>query len=731
LSDNDEKTKNFETHVVHTGGCHDCGGRCPYTLYVENGRVTRMEPDESLRACIRGYALRQRVYSKDRLQYPLKRVGARGEGNFTAISWDEALDTIAAKLKRVKETYGNQAIMMTYLSGNIGTIHSGVPRLLGMFGGCISCWGGPSAEAYVFASRATYGTLTTGNSRDDLANSRLIIMWGWNPIETIFSTGTSYQLTRAKEVGARIIGVDPRFTRSLAVFADQWIPIKPGTDTAMLISMAYVMIKENLHDAAFLEKHTIGFKKFESYVLGDDDSIPKTPEWAEAITGVPAETIRDLAREYAKTRPAALVTGFAPGRTIFGEQFHRSAATLACMTGNVGISGGSAAGFDRVLGIATHMGRTMSVYSHTPYEQGRDIDASVFKRTLDTARRNQTRVHWTKVWDAVLKGKAGGYPSDIKLLYVATMNPLNQCCDTNKGIEALHQLESVIVHEQFMTPTAKFADIILPVNTHWARNDLTRPWYSGAYHICINKAIDDLPGTKSDYEICCELAPRLGIIGYEEKSPEETQKDMVSTEPELVRDITDFSKFKKDGLWRIPLEKPAISLKKQIEDPENNPFPTPSGKIEIYSSSLAEFDQLDIPPIPKYIEYKPEEQDKYPLQLVNFHHRVRAHSCFDNVDWLKKVEPQTVWISCQDARSRGIENGDLVNVQNNQGILRITAKVTERIMPGVVGIGQGAWYRPDEQGIDEGGCGNVLIEGRHSPGGGFVSNSTFVEVSRA
>ena len=331
-----------KTQIVYTACSHDCGGRCMLRVHVEQGRIVRIETDNGeepqLRACLRGRAYRQRVYSPDRLKYPLKRAGARGDGKFEKTSWDEALDTVAQELIRVKETYGNASILLLGGSGSQSVLQGSVAveRLLASFGGYTRTWGDASYEGPLFASMATYGTMTTGNDREDLLNSRLIIMWGWNPACTIWDTNTSLILAKAKEKGIKIVSIDPRLTESTAVFASEWLPIRPGTDAAMLIAMAYVMIRGGLQDQKFLDTYAVGFDKFQSYVMGEEDSVPKTPAWAEEITGVPASTIERLAVEYATTKPAALIPGWGPARGLMGEQFSRAAITVIAMTGNIG-----------------------------------------------------------------------------------------------------------------------------------------------------------------------------------------------------------------------------------------------------------------------------------------------------------------------------------------------------------------------------------------------------------
>ena len=720
--------------IVPTGGCYDCGGKCVLKVHVRNGVAIRIETDNGeepqLRACAKGRAMRRQVYSPDRLLYPQIRVGQRGEGRFERICWDEALDKVASELSRVKATYGPEAIVVMTLSGASGSLHNGnmtLRRLLKSYGGYTSSWGDVSGQGALFSSRATYGTLTNGNSRDDLMNSRLIILWGFNPATSIWSTNTIFHITQAKEAGARVVVVDPRFTNTAALLADEWIPIRPGTDTAMLAAMAYVMISENIHDAGFLERHTVGFEMYEDYVLGKEDGIAKTPQWAEVKTGVPAEIIVSLARQYATLRPGALIVGMAPGRGAFGEQFHRAASTLAAMTGNVGVHGGNAAGFERPAVVPMVPEAITQLFEGGPHQ-------AQLKR-LDAPGRNRTQPHGSHIWDAILEGRAGGYPADYKMAYIAFNNPLNQFPNTNKGVRALKQLECVVVHEQFLTATARFADILLPVTTVWERNDFVRPWMGGPYFICQNKVLEPPGETRSDVEICRELARRLGVSDpFFDLTEEEMIRQMVESMQDVTPEVPDYEKFKREGVHKIKRPAPQVSFEKQIDDPENNPFPTLTGKIEIFSQLIAELNYPDLPPIPRHLDAWEGLEDplakRFPLQLVTFHHRVRAHSCFDNNPWLNRLEPQSLWLSSQDAKSRGIGNGELVRVFNERGETIVPAAVSERIMPGVVALGEGAWYKPDEKGRDRGGCPNVLIKDDCSPGGAFPYNGCLVQVER-
>jgi len=737
MSAEEEKVVSGET-IVRCTSAIDCGGRCPLRIHVKDGVITRIEgddfgdPEKQLRACLRGRAYRHWIYHPDRLLHPLKRVGERGEGKVERISWDEAMDTIVGELKRVKETYSNKSIYFSG-GGHLGALHTIGPlaRALSMFGGFTTGYGNISSEGPVYAVMSTYGDVMVGHSREDLLNAGMIIMWGWDPVRMISGTDCVYNLMKAKEKGIPIYSIDPRLTHSGATYADEWIPIIPGTDPAMMVAMANVIFKENLQDQAFIDKYTVGFDKFKDYVLGDEDGVDKTPGWASEICGVPAETIERLAKEYANTKPACLMDCQGPARSAMGEQYNRCAIALTAMTGNIGKAGGSACG--GLMGIPYgHMFRSAGIPGmKNPAEAG----GPSVRGTLDLNLRLVRRIHVNKVFDAFLEGTAGGYPADIKMAWFAGGSIMTQRANLNKGDRAMKNLEFIVHQDLFLTPTGRYADIVLPVASFAEKNDLTRPWPSGPYFTFMNQAIERMGECKTDWEIGNLLAEKLGFEDFDNNTEEEWLRIFVDKNPEYAHFIKDYDKFKSDAIFRIDIEEPYIAFKKQIDDPENNPFNTPSGKIEIFSQRVADLNESNNPPIPKYVPTWENRDDplieKYPLQILSPHPRVRAHSTLQNVDWLMEAEPHAVWINPADAEPRGIDDGDEVYVFNDRGKLAIKAWVTRRIMPGVVSIYEGAWYNPDEEGIDRGGCVNTLTKDAYSPGGAATLKTALVQITKS
>ena len=725
--------------VVPTTSAFDCGGRCPIHLHVKDNRILRVEGDDApepqqLRTCLRCRAFKQYVHHPKRLLYPQKRVGARGEGRFERISWDEAYNLFIRELNHVRDTYGHGAIFLATGGGYLASLHHGglaSTRLLNRYGGYVTHYGNISSEGAVWASLTQYGSVMVGHSREDMLNSKLIILWGWDPARMISGTNTMYHLIRAKENGAKIIAIDPRYHDTAATVADEWIPVYPGTDTALMVAMANVMIRENLHDKAFLDRYTTGFDAFADYVTGKEDGVEKTPAWAAEICGVDASVIERLAREYAATKPAALMDCQGPARSAMGEQYNRCASTLCAMTGNVGRAGGSAGG--GLMGIPIgHMFRMSAI---PPGKNPFELDGPTVKGTLDIRLRVKKRIHINTLWDAMLEGTAGGYPSDIQMMWSMCNNYVNQIGNSNKADKALKKLRFIAVNELFMTATARYADLLLPVTSAAERSDFTRPWPSGPYFTAMNKAIDPPGECKSDLEIASELADRLGIENFNPHTEEEWLKILFDNNPEYTTHIDDYDAFRKKGIHRVELPEPIVAFRDQIEDIENNPFPTPSGKIEIFSQRAADLQNPACPPIPKYMptaedRFDPMARD-YPLQLLTPHPKNRVHSELYLVEWLREVEEHRVWINTADGRNRGIETGDEVLVYNERGTVRLPAFLTERIIPGVVAIFEGAWYQPDENGVDRGACANTLTRDAYSGGGACVMNTSLVEIKKA
>ncbi|MFJ5715222.1 DMSO/selenate family reductase complex A subunit [Neobacillus sp. NPDC093127] len=722
--------------IISTCSVNNCGGRCVIKAHVKDGVVVRVSTDSQesgdlstppLRACVRGRNYRRMLYHPDRLKYPMKRVGKRGEGKFKRISWDEAIETIASEVKRIGDKYGPESRYDNYASGQCWGLHGGsasVRKLLSLTGGFLNYRNDYSSGAGNVATPFTYGTNNSGSSFDSLLHSKYIILWGQNPSEMIFSTPYREYLMQAKKNGARIIVIDPRYTDTAIVFADEWIPILPTTDNAMMDAMGYVIITENLHDQAFLDKYCLGFdgehmpdgiakvESLKSYLLGEKDGTPKTPEWAEKICRVPANKIREIAREYANTKPAALIQGWGPQRHAYGEQIMRGGAQLACLTGNVGKLGGWAAG-------TGYWNRSNIVF---PFTYDNPVKASI------------PCFLWTKAVEMGTEMTAADglegterLNTNIKLIFNMAGNMLiNQHADINKTRKLLEdesKVEFIVVSDIFMTPSAKFADILLPGTTFFERYDIGIPWCFGDYVVFGEKTIEPLYECRDEYDVFAEVADKLGvkekytegrtILGLVKESVERTRK-------ELDANFPTFEDFRQKGVHHFKYDAPLVGFKEQIDDFEKNRFETPSGKIELFSKTLWDMNQHDeIPAIAKYISSWEGPEDplkaQYPLQLISWHYKRRCHSTYDNQEWLEEAAKQEMWLNPKDADKRGIKNGDRVQVFNERGSLLIDVKVTPRITPGVAGIPQGAWYTPDTDGQDQRGSVNVLTSQRPTP----------------
>ncbi|MBE3580223.1 MAG: molybdopterin-dependent oxidoreductase [Thermoanaerobacteraceae bacterium] len=751
-----EAADRSEEKIIPTSCVHNCGGRCYLRAHVRDNVVVRFSSDQEgpdspelpqARACLRGRAQRQRLYHPDRLKYPMKRVGKRGEGKFERISWEEALDTIARELTRIRDTYGNEAIYLNYATGIYGQISQAwitpafggaLKRFFNMFGGFLEYYNTYSTACYSFTAPYTYGSVE-GVSPDNLLYSKLIVLFADNTAETrLGGANYHYYLRQAKEKGARIIVVDPRYTDTAANVADEWIPIRPTTDNALLAALAYVIIMENLHDQAFLDKYCLGFDEehmppgvppgnsYKSYVLGlGEDKTPKTPEWAEAITGVPRDTIIKLARQIATIKPCCLIQGWGWQRHAYGEQPVRGLPILAAMTGNIGIKGGGPGLYYSGQGVSV----AWMPAGENPVKAA--IPCFMWTEAIE-------RGHELTAADGV-RG-VDRLPTDIKVVWNYASNTLiNQHADVNRTAQILAdetKCELIVVHDVFLTPSARFADILLPDVTHFEREDIVTFGSGIGYAIYYQKVVDPPHECRGVYWVCSELAKRLGFGDRytEGKTEEDWLRYIVEETRKANPDFPTFEEFRRRGIYKVVPKEPIIPYKKQIEDPVNNPFKTPSGKIEIFSPRLWAMNKpKEIPAIPKYVPAweGPEDplREKYPLQCIGPHYKRRVHSTFDNVPWMEEAARQELWINPEDAAKRGIKNGDRVKVFNDRGATITYAKVTPRIMPGVVALPQGAWWTPGPDGVDTRGCINVLTKYHPTPlARGNPQHTNLVEV---
>jgi len=623
----------------------NCGGRCLNVAHVVDGVVTRQKTDDThpdspdfpqQRGCSRGRSQRQRVFGADRLKYPMKRAhwepgggdkSLRGKDEWVRISWDEALDIVASEIKRINDKYGPGSILW-------GT------NAVAAAAGYVNTWGSTSSGTWAYtAPRVITSQSNMGNDRLDMRKSKLIVMWSTDPI---CSSGGSpaYHYLQSKKAGAKFIFVDPFFTNSAQVLADEWIPIRPGTDTPMLLAMGYTLITEDdpatnpLIDWDFIKKNTIGFdntslpdgvepdENYRDYVLGLDASghpapvghknyPAKTPEWASEICGVPPEKIRSFAIEIGQTNPVAFMQSDALARVNNAQSVGQAFVAIAAMIGSIGVSGG---GFGQTRHAAAgNRGPNL-------------INLGSSGTVLDSPKNPvSARINNNEVWDAVLTGKYtdGVGPKkdiNIQMVYHTKGSRLQTTVGQAKGIQAMRKVEFALTTDFHLTTGARYSDVVLPVTTMWERDGyVTNPNREAVFWA--SKVIDPLFEAQDDAWIDWQLGLRLGVydpnlteisnlqqavnrvagatvVKEDGKTTEPlvsiTEDDLkalgVTGEPQTGRiPIMD---FKKAGSYQVPRSEgdnfTFIALKDFRKDPVANPLDTESGLVELYCQKLAD-----------------------------------------------------------------------------------------------------------------------------------------------
>jgi len=720
--------KDMATTIIRTACPAHCGANaCGLLAHVRDGVLVRVEPapfpDPGYRCiCMRGLALPELVYHPDRLKYPMKRIGERGTGEFQLISWEEAMDTIATKLRGVADRYGWRALGWVLGGPGTGTTKFGAYlRLAGLTQSTRVSTFGYGDAALPAGCRPMFGTLAPFELFSaGWPNPKLCVVWGSNPAET--SPLLRMRKVRdMKERGARIVVIDPRFTLTAAK-ADQYIGLRPGTDSALALGMMHVIFKRGLEDREFILRHTVGpflvrtdtgaflrtadanLTADANYVVWDERALSvkgaNTPETVPALTGTyrvnglecrPAfQMLKELVEDYPPDRAAA-ITGVAPDLIVrFAEQmvlsrpafimvhmgltrnFHgdlamRAVGTLAAVTGNIRIS--QRAGHRNVL-----------------------LNWDAFLNP-DSAKPRSPRIGVLQLYDAVTDGK----PFPIKAVWFSFINFLNQCANSNKIVRDIFpNLEFIVTTDLFMTATARYADIVLPVTSSFEFSDLVNG--PSPYLQLQQKAIQPLHEARSDIAIASDLARRLGYAEYFNRDEEGFIDLLLESDDPAVAGIS--VSGLKDGPFSAPLGKATKS------DGEVR-LSTPSGKIEFYLEKLHEYHQA----LPVYLEPREPGSEQYPLVLIQGHTRFHTHSMFTNVAAVLKFNPEPqMEMSPGDAVSRGITEGDRVVVFNDRGRLIVKARISESVRPGVLNLAPGWW--PAQFGE---GCVNALTHDAVNP----------------
>lgn len=729
----------------------NCHSRCPVRVQVKDGVAVRILPDNrgddstlgmhNILACVRGRSIRRRAYSPDRLKRPMKRREGtqRGDGEWEEISWEQAFDEIAARLRDTINTYGNEALYANAGTGTNGgnIIHNRlVKRFFEAVGGSLQNLRNYSFPALTQATKYQFGDGgVKTNSTHDAVNTQLQVLFGENYISNRMSGGGEMytrQQTK-KATGHKTIVIDPRYTDTAQNIGDEWIPIRPGTDAALIASMIHVMVDEALHDQEFLDRYCVGFDEatlppgappnssYRSYIEGrGPDGVDKTPEWAADITGIPATTIRRLAREIATTKPCAISSGWGLQRQANGENQTRAIYTLAAVTGNIGISGGGTGGYPATLAnpIVDLPAIEPQITAAIPVFKWSDaVDRGAELTAIRDGVENADRLH-----------------QPIKfMINFASQLLLNQHADLNRIVELLRddtKLETLVVIDTHMTPAARYADYLLPDAMSLEQDDLVRSHDCGdqGFAIYAQAAITPPGEAMSVYDMFVGILDSLDPSMSYRFTEGRTQKEWVSEIYRLSRDehpeLPEEEEFARQGVYQYMNRNGyTVPLKDFREDPDAHPLDTPSGKIEIYSATLADMAQTwefpkpekgeRITALPEYVETWEGVEDarastEFPLQVTSYHMKGRTHSSYGNVDWLKEAHPDHVWINPIDARARGIETDDTIEISGKRGKIISTAFVTERMMPGVIAVPEGGWYTPDENGVDQGGCISTL-----------------------
>lgn len=728
----------------------------PFKAVVRNGVLVGIQPLSDIDALpnkMMTEGLISRVYHKTRVKYPMVRKSylanpdgdtkphLRGREAFVRVSWDEALALTANAILTTAEKYGNEALFSASYGG---WSHAGLMRPQVLQGRLFGLIGGHSVTAgnYSFgASLASLAHVIHGmevympqTSWEVVAEHTEVMVligcdpWTNNQIDYNVADHQMYPHWKTfKQKGMHFISINPQVTKTDEALGSEWVKIVPNTDTALFLAMAYHVHTTGKADKAYLDKYTVGFDKFLAYLLGKDadGTPPKTPEWAAAITGIPAKKIVDMADLFVRKR-TQFAGAWSLQRAHHGEMPHWAIINFAAMLGKIGKPGEGA-------GFSWHYSGSGMPQSTKTMPAGLPQGKNPVKTSCPASRITEMLLNPGKPYTQ--GGSVHTYPN-ARLIYTAGNNFMSHQQDTNELLRAMNQqVGTVICQDPWWCASARFADIVLPATSALERNDIS---YGGSYSndkiYAMRQVIQPYGESLDDFEIFRRLGDLMGV-GLQFTGVEMSADGLQISKPRTVMQIlkeayarsdakVPFEEFWDKGVVRLEVPEP---MRKWVlhgdfhADPVKNPLPTKSGKIELYSETIAGFKLKDCPPMPKFLE--PVEwlgnAKAGQVHVVSPHPYNRLHSQMANAD-IRKYDNvqgrQHVRISREDAAAHGIKDGDLVELYNARGALIAGARVTDKIMKGVVSLEEGQWLQFDSRGRCNSGSINVITTSIASSG---------------
>ena len=677
----------------------------------------------------------------------------RGVEPFIAVSWDKAEELVANEINRVKEKHGNSSIFGgSYGWASAGRFHhaqSQLHRFLNCVGGYTRSkftYSFAAAEAMVPHILGSYRAyLDTCTSWESIKkNTEIFICFGGVPIKngqiSQGGTGHHYQkenLIESAKSGIEFINISPLKSDLINEVNGEWIAARPNTDTALMLGLAHTIYSEGLCDTDFLNKYTEGFDKFLPYLLGKNDGIEKSAEWASAICNISVSKIKEIATKISKKRSMISVS-WSLTRQDHGEQPFWMAIMLASMIGQIGLPGG---GFGFGYSATNFIGGQFKVLPGAAFPQ----TENEIENFIPVARISDLLLNPGKKFD--FNGKSYVYP-DTKIVYWAGGNPFHHHQDLNRLIKAWEKPDTIISNEWCWNTLAKRSDIVLPCTTPLERTDIMMT-PRDPFVVSMDKIIEPYEQSKNDFEIFANIAKKMGIEEKftEGKSQDDWQewiyKQTFDRAAAANIEIPKYEKFREQKWFKIndPTE-PTIMLKDFREDPKKNPLNTPSGKIEIFSKTVADFNYDDCPGHPVWFEpceWLGKVNKKYPLHLISNQPKNKLHSQMDHGKYSKSFkinEREPLEINPLDANKRNLKNGDVVRMFNERGSCLAGIKITEDVMKGVVQMSTGAWYDPENPSqygsMCKHGNPNVLTpdKGTSKLGQGPIAHSCLIEIEK-